>query len=56
MTKKEFISRLDDLLYDVENSTKTNFDDGEIEDLIIEARIPITRSNGINFTKPAFIR
>lgn len=45
MTKEELITRLVDLLNTVEDADQEDFDDGEIEDLILEARIPITRSN-----------
>lgn len=44
LTKDEFIERLIDLLDTVEDSSQDTFDEGEIEDLITEARIPITRS------------
>lgn len=46
MTKEELITRLCELLDTVEDDNRESFDDGEIEDLICEARIPITRSNG----------
>lgn len=45
MTKEELITRLVDLLDTIVNTNQDNFDDGEIEDLVCEARIPITRSN-----------
>lgn len=44
MTKEEFIIRLVDLLDTVEDTDQETFDDEEIEDLVVEARIPITRS------------
>lgn len=44
MTKEELITRLYDLIDDVEHANQENFDDGEIEDLVAEARIPITRN------------
>ena len=43
-TKEELITRLCDLIDDVEYSDQESFDDEEIEDLISEARIPIPRS------------
>ena len=46
ITKEEFLDRLYDLIDDVEHSDQDSFDDQEVEDLICEARIPITRSNG----------
>jgi len=46
MTREELIIRLYDLTDDVEHINQESFDDGEIEDLIVEARIPIARSNG----------
>lgn len=46
MTKEEFLIRLYDLIDDVEHFDQDNFDDEEIENLICEARIPITLSNG----------
>ena len=45
MTKEELITRLYDLIDDVEHTDQENLDDEDIEDLISEARIPITRSN-----------
>ena len=48
MKKEDLISRLCDLLDTVDYSDQKDFDDGEIEDLIVEARIPITRANGLN--------
>lgn len=45
MVKEELITRLYDLIDDIELTNQEDFDDGEIEDLIVEARIPITRSN-----------
>ncbi len=44
MKKEELISRLYDLIDDVEHVNQEDFDAAEIEDLILEARIPITRS------------
>lgn len=44
MTKEELLTRLYDLIDTVEDTDQDNFDDEEIEDLIVEARIPITRS------------
>lgn len=46
MTKEELITRLVDLLDTVEDSAQDEFNDEEIEDMVLEARIPITRSNG----------
>jgi len=44
ITKDEFITRLYDLVDTVEHADQESFDDGEVEDLVVEARIPITRS------------
>jgi len=44
MTKKELITRLVDLTNTVEDTDQESFDDGEVEDLVVEAGIPITRS------------
>ena len=46
MKKEEFIERLCNLLDTVEADERKDIDDGEIEDLIVEARIPITPCNG----------
>jgi len=35
-----------DLLDTVEDTDQDSFDDGEIEDLLVEAGIPITRDRG----------
>jgi len=45
MTKEELLYRLWDLIDDVEHANQEDFDDEEFEDLVVEARIPITRSN-----------
>lgn len=45
MTKEEFITRLVDLADTVEDTDQDDFDDDEVEDLVVEAGIPITRSN-----------
>jgi len=45
MTKDELIIRLVDLTDTVEDANQETFDDGEIEDLVEEAGIPITPSN-----------
>lgn len=45
MTKEELITRLVDLLDTVEDTNQEDFDDDEIEDLICEAGIPITRGD-----------
>ena len=42
MKKEDFLERLCDLLDTVEEDARQDFDEGEIEDLIVEARIPIT--------------
>lgn len=47
MTKEELIIRLVDLLDTIEDTDQDEFDDGEIEDLVCEANIPITRANQI---------
>ena len=44
MTKEEFITRLVDLTDIVEDADQDTFNDDEIEDLVVEAGIPITRS------------
>ncbi len=46
MKKEDFIERLCDLLDTVEEDTQQDFNDEEIEDLIVEAQIPITPCNG----------
>jgi len=46
MLNVELITRLCNLLDTIEDASQESFDDGEIEDLILEAGIPITRSNG----------
>jgi len=45
MTKEEFITRLVDLTDTIVNTDQDDFDDDEVEDLVVEAGIPITRSN-----------
>ena len=45
MTKEEFITRLVDLTDTIEDIDQDDFDDGEVEDLVVEAGIPITRRN-----------
>jgi len=45
MTKEEFITRLVDLTDTVEDADQDDFNDDEVEDLVVEAGIPITRSN-----------
>jgi hypothetical protein len=39
ISKKTLISRLDDLVDEVENDEREEFDIGEVEDLIKEARL-----------------
>lgn len=45
MKKEELLTRLYDLIDDVEHADQESFDDQEIEDLVVEAGIPITPSN-----------
>ena len=47
MIKDELLTRLYDLIDDVEHANQENFDDEEIEDLVCEARIPITLSTSV---------
>lgn len=49
LAKEELLLRLYDLTDAVEHACQESFDDGEIEDLIVEAKIPITQSNGRDF-------
>ncbi len=44
MKKDELIKRLLDAVDDVEVAEQDDFDNGEIEDILIEARLPIARS------------
>ena len=53
MKKEEFIERLCNLLDTVEEDTRQDFNDEEIEDLIVEAQIPITPCNGRLHKKPS---
>lgn len=46
MNKEELITKLVDLLDTVEMQKQENFDDTEIEDLVVEAGIPISRRIG----------
>lgn len=46
MAKEELITRVVALLDTIEDTPQDEFDEGEIEDLIVEEGIPITRSNG----------
>ncbi len=46
MKKNELIERLCNLLNTIELDSHKDFDDEEIEDLIVEARIPIVPCNG----------
>ncbi|KKL08844.1 hypothetical protein LCGC14_2571780 [marine sediment metagenome] len=55
MRKEDFIERLCILLDTVEEDTRQDFDDETIEDLIVEARIPITPCNGRLHYKPSGI-
>lgn len=47
MTKEELITRVVDLLDTIEDTAQDSFDDDEIEELVVEARIPITPINGV---------
>ncbi|MCJ7483905.1 MAG: hypothetical protein MUO31_13180 [Thermodesulfovibrionales bacterium] len=44
MIKEDLIERLCELLDTIEGDPRADFDRGEIEELIVEARIPITFS------------
>lgn len=46
MKKETLIERLVDLLNTIEIDKREDFEDEEIEELIIEARLPITFSSG----------
>ena len=46
MKKEEFIEQLCELLDTIQEDTRQDFDNEEIEELIVEARIPITPCNG----------
>lgn len=46
MIKEELITRLVDLTDTVEYADQESFDDEEIEELVLEAGIPITLSTG----------
>lgn len=45
MKKEELIERLSDLIDTIEDDDREDFENREIEELIVEARIPITFSN-----------
>ena len=45
MKKDELIKRLLDAVDDIEAIDQDDFDNGEIEDILVEARLPIARSN-----------
>ena len=46
MKKEVFIERLCNLLDTIEEDVRQDFDDEEIEELVIEAQIPMTPCNG----------